>query len=70
MLRLLCPKHKDTKIIENHPNHVILVFIGKLSLSTLVPEFQSFLSFFLHHCVMAKLATNGIRVNTILAKAT
>ena len=29
------PKHKDTKIFENHLNPVMLVFIGKLSLSIL-----------------------------------
>ena len=29
------PKHKDTKTFEKHLNPVMLVFIGKLSLSTL-----------------------------------
>ena len=61
------PKHMDAKIFENHLNLVILVFIGKLSLSTLiwVPICQGFWHFsvFLHHFVMAKLATSSIRVN-------
>ena len=30
-----CPKYKDAKIFENYLNPVMLVFIGKLSLSTL-----------------------------------
>ena len=34
MLRLLSSKHNDAEIFENHLNHVMLVFIGKLSLST------------------------------------
>ena len=34
--------HKDAKIFEKHLNPVMLVFIGKLSLSTNVPGFQSF----------------------------
>ena len=29
------PKYKDSKIFENHLNPVMLVFIGKLPLSTL-----------------------------------
>ena len=29
------PKHNDTKMFENNLNHVMLVFIGKLSPSTL-----------------------------------
>ena len=33
MLRL--PKYKEAKFFENHPNPVMLVFIGKLSLRTL-----------------------------------
>ena len=44
--------YKNTKIVENHLNPVMLVFIGKLSLSTLrwVPIFQglSHFSGFLH----------------------
>ena len=35
MLRLLSPKHNDAKILDNHLNPVMLVFIGKLSLNTL-----------------------------------
>ena len=30
------PKHKNAKIFENHSNPVMLVFIGKLSLSALI----------------------------------
>ena len=60
----IVPKHKDPKIFENHLNPVILVFIGKLSLSTprWVPTCQGFKSFsaFLHHFVLTKLA---LRVN-------
>ena len=42
-----CPKHKDEKIFENHLNPVMLVFIGKLSPSTLrwVPMCQGFCHF-------------------------
>ena len=53
----LRPKHKDAKILENHLNPVMLVFIGKLLLSTLrwVPICRGFsdLSGFLHHLVLA-----------------
>ena len=35
ILRLLYPKHNNTKIFEDHLNLVKLVLIGKLSLSTL-----------------------------------
>ena len=35
MLRLLSQKHMDAKIFEKHLNAVMLVLIGKLSLSTL-----------------------------------
>ena len=35
MLRLLCPKHNDAKIFENHSSTVMLVFIRNLLLSTL-----------------------------------
>ena len=39
MLRLYFhPKHKDAKIFENHLNSVMLVSIGKLSLSILSDE--------------------------------
>ena len=57
-------------IFEKHLNLVMLGFIEYLSLSTLrwvphVPGFQSFLVVFLHHFVLAKLATNSIRVTHI-----
>ena len=44
----LCPKHKDANIFESHLNPVMLVFIEKLSLSTLrwVPICQGFNHFF------------------------
>ena len=61
------PKPKDAKIFENHLNPVILVFIWKLSLSSLiwVPICQGFSHFsgFLHHFVLAKLASSRRRVN-------
>ena len=40
-------KHKDAKILGNHPNLVMLVFIRKLTLSTLrwIPMFQGFSDF-------------------------
>ena len=69
MLRLLYPKHNVATIFENHLNPVMLVFIGKLSLITLrwVPMCQGFSNFhcFLHHFVLAKLATSSIRVNDV-----
>ena len=56
-------------IFENHLNPVMLVFSGYLSLSTRiywVPMCQgvSRISGFLHHFVMAKLATSSIRVKS------
>ena len=61
-------KHKDAKLSKNHPNPVMLVFFGLLSHSTLrlVPMCQGFSHFsrFLHHVVMAKLATSSIRFKT------
>ena len=36
-------------------------------MSTHVPGVQSFLTFFLHHFVFAKLAISSIRVNVLLA---
>ena len=61
------PKHKDAKIFDNHLNMVVLVFIEKLSLSTLrwVPMCQSFSLFqscLLQYSVLAKLSTSSIRV--------
>ena len=46
MLRPLLSKHKTAKIFEKHLNPILFVFIGKLSLSTHVPGFQSFFRFF------------------------
>ena len=61
------PQGKD--FFENRLNPVMLVFIEKLLLSTLiwVPICQGFnhFQFFLHHCVLAKLATSSIRVKGI-----
>ena len=50
------PKHKDATIFENHLNPVILVFIGKLSMSTVrwVPMsqgFSHFSGFFASFCI-------------------
>ena len=59
--------HKGAKILENHLNPVMLVFIGKFLLSTLrgvsMCHGFSHLSDFLHHFVLAKLATSSIKVN-------
>ena len=53
--------------LENHLNHVMLVFIGKLLQNALtwVTMCQGFSHFshFLCHVVMAKLAKSSIRVN-------
>ena len=61
------PMHKNAKIFENHLNPVMLVFIWKLSLSTLrwVPICQGFGDFsgFLHHFVLMELVTSSTRVN-------
>ena len=35
-------------------------------MSTHVPEFQSFFAGFLHHFVLAKLATSSIRVSCVM----
>ena len=57
------PKYKNAKIFENHRNAVMLVFIGKLSLSVLrwvaICHFSGFFCIIL---VLAKLATCSIRV--------
>ena len=59
------PKYKDSKVFDNHLNPVMLVFIELLSLSTQMSThllgFQSF-SAFLHHFVLAKLASSSLRV--------
>ena len=64
------PKHKNAIFFENHRNPVMLVFIGKLLMSTLrwVPICQGFghFSAFLHNFVLAKLATSCVRVKEIL----
>ena len=64
------PEHKETKIFEKHLNPIMLVFIGKLSLSTLrwVWICQSFSHFSgsLHYLVLAKFTTSSIRVNWYL----
>ena len=68
MLRLLSYKAQWRKDFENYLNPVLLVFIEKLILSTVgwVPMCQGFSNFsgFLHHFVLAKLATSSIRVTT------
>ena len=44
MLRPLSSKHKDTKIIENQLNLVMLALIEYSQMCTHVPRFQSFFS--------------------------
>ena len=62
-------KIKDAKLFENHLNLVILVFIGKLSLSTFrwVPICQGFRYFQGFHVILylVKLCTSSIRVKII-----
>ena len=70
MLRLLSSKAQwwhDAKIFENHLNPFMFVFIGILSLTALrwVSMCQGFSVIFLrflHHFILAKLATSNIRV--------
>ena len=63
---------RTERFFENHLNHVVLVLIRKVLLSTLrwVPMCQGFGDFscFLLHFVLAKLATSSIRVKTYLKK--
>ena len=63
------PKHYDAKIFEKHVNPVMLLFIGKLSMSTLrwVPTCQgcSHFKVFLHHFVLVKFCTSSIRVHLL-----
>ena len=61
------PKRKDAKIVENHPNPVLLVFIGYLSLSTLRYEYpyakgSVIFRFLCIIFVKAELATTSIKV--------
>ena len=67
VLRLLSSNAQGCKDLWNHRNPVMLVLIGKISLSTLrwVPICQGFSDFsgFLHYFVLANLATSSIRVN-------
>ena len=62
---------RTQRFLENHLNPVLLVFIGKLLLSTLrwVPMCQGFDNFSgsLLHFVLVKLATSSVRVNKELA---
>ena len=66
MLRRHSPKAQGCKYVLKTIQTVMLVFIGQLSLSSLrrVPICQgsSHFSAFLHHFVLAKLATTSIRV--------
>ena len=61
--------HKNANTYEIHPNLVMWVFIGKLSLSTLrrVSMCQGFNHFsgFLHGFVLAKAAISSIRVKYV-----
>ena len=69
VLRLLSSKVQKRKIFEIHLNPVSLVFIEKLSLSTLrwVPICEGFADFscFLHNFVLEYLATSSLRVKVI-----
>ena len=69
MLRLLRPKHKDAKNLwkPSKPYHVGIHWIALVEcfqMSTHLLGFQSFFRF-LHHFVLAKLATSSIRVNSL-----
>ena len=57
---------KNTDSVESILNPVMLVFIGKLSLSTYLPGFQLFFWLFLHHFVLTTLATTSTRVKSFL----
>ena len=57
-----CPKHKDSKIFENHLNPVMLVFIGLLSLSTMRVSIIFKVFCINLYTILAKLATSSIRV--------
>ena len=68
----LHPKYKDSKIFENHLNPVMLVSIGKLLLSALEYPYSMVSvtsQFFLHHFVLAKLATSSIIIIIRVIKA-
>ena len=60
---------KKQNIIKNHLNPIILVFIWKLSLSTLrlVPICKGFSHFsaFFHHFMLTKLGTSSLRVKGV-----
>ena len=64
-----CPRYNILNIFDNYLNHVMLVFIGKPSLSTIigVPSCQGFSHFsgFLHLSVQAILVTSSVRVKII-----
>ena len=67
MLRLLSSKAQGRNVFENHLNPAMLVFIGKLSVSTLrlVPICLGF-SHFSGFCIILyldKLDTSSIRVD-------
>ena len=58
-------------MFENHLNHVILVFIGKLSLKRISDEYpfarvSVFFSGFLHHFALAKVDTSVKTVNAFM----
>ena len=65
----ICPVHKKVNKLWNHCNTLMVVFIGKLSLSTIrwVPICQGFSHFsaFFHHFMLAKLATSSDRVKYV-----
>ena len=61
-----CIQRRGMQRLEKHLNPVMLVFIGKISLSTFrwVPMCQGF-SHFMHYFSLAKLATSSIRVKVV-----
>ena len=60
MLRLLLSKHKYRVIFENHPNHVMFVFIGKGHVK--YSQMSTHFSVFLRHFEVAKSVTSCISV--------
>ena len=64
--RLLSSKAQDhAQIFDNHLNPVgihCIALVEYSQISTHVPGFQSYFRFFLHHFVLAILATSSIRV--------
>ena len=65
------PKHMDAKIVDNHLEyyHAAIQRIAPAEyplMSTHLTGFQVFFDSFLHHFVLAKLAINSIRANSLI----